>query len=32
MASDKARELAGPALFVAFFVAATLLVPPRGDF
>src|SRR5215813_5759119 len=32
MASDKARELAGPALLAAFFVAAALLVPPQGEF
>src|SRR5499427_5241664 len=32
MASDKARELAGPALLAAFFAAAALLVPPRGEF
>ena len=32
MTSDKARELAGPALLAAFFVAAALLVPPRGEF
>src|SRR5215831_13940179 len=32
MISDKARELAGPALLAAFFAAAALLVPPRGEF
>ena len=32
MTSDKARELAGPALLAAFFVAAALLVPPRAEF
>src|SRR5215475_12715789 len=32
MISDKARELAGPALLATFFAAAALLVPPRGEF